>query len=101
MNDRWVDGNAIAGLLGEVLAAEVTSVRGQCVSCDWQGVVGEIMVFGPEPGHVARCPGCGAVLLRAVRGPGRMWLDLRGLMFLEFAMPHDEPALAPEPMLES
>jgi Family of unknown function (DUF6510) len=86
MTDRWVDGNAIAGMLGEVLTAEMTQVRGQCVTCDWEGMVGQTIVFGPDPGYVARCPGCGAVLMRAVRAPGRMWLDLRGLTFLEFPM---------------
>jgi hypothetical protein len=27
------------------------------------------------------------VLLRLVRGPGRAWLDLRGVTYLEFALP--------------
>jgi len=35
---------------------------------------------------VARCPGCGQVLVRLVRGPGRAWLDLRGLTYLQLPM---------------
>jgi Family of unknown function (DUF6510) len=40
------------------------------------------------PGVVARCPGCGQVLLR-VRGPGRAWLDLRGPAYLQVPVPAD------------
>ena len=36
---------------------------------------------------VARCPGCGGVMLRLVRGPGRAWLDLRGITYLQVALP--------------
>jgi hypothetical protein len=32
---------------------------------------------------VARCPACDQVLLRLVRGSGRAWLDLRGLVYLQ------------------
>jgi hypothetical protein len=35
---------------------------------------------------VARCPTCYQVLLRLVRGPGRAWLDLGGLAYLELAI---------------
>ena len=44
-------------------------------------------MYASAPGTVARCAGCDAVLLRLVRGPGRAWLDLRGLAYLEFALP--------------
>jgi hypothetical protein len=35
---------------------------------------------------VARCPTCDQVLLRLVRAPGRAWLDLRGLSYLQVPM---------------
>jgi hypothetical protein len=38
---------------------------------------------------VARCPNCEQVLLRMVRGPGRAWLDLRGLTYLQVAVPDE------------
>ena len=41
----------------------------------------------PRPGLVARCPTCDQVLLRLVRGPGRAWLDLRGLTYLQLTAP--------------
>jgi hypothetical protein len=36
---------------------------------------------------VARCPSCDDVVLRLVRGPERAWLDLRGAVSLQVAMP--------------
>jgi uncharacterized protein DUF6510 len=36
---------------------------------------------------VARCVGCDSVVMRLVRAPGRAWLDLRGMSYLEFALP--------------
>jgi hypothetical protein len=47
----------------------------------------EVRVFDHAPGVVARCPVCDQVLLRLVRGPGRAWLDLRGLTYLQFPAP--------------
>jgi hypothetical protein len=35
---------------------------------------------------VARCPSCDAVVLRLVRGPGRVWLDLHGMAYIEMPM---------------
>jgi hypothetical protein len=39
------------------------------------------------PGVVARCPACDQVLLRLVCGPGRAWLDLRRLSYLQLLAP--------------
>jgi predicted oxidoreductase len=47
----------------------------------------EVRVFDHAPGVVARCPVCDQVLLRLVRGPGRVWLDLSGLKYLQLPMP--------------
>ena len=84
---QWVDGNDLAGAVGELFAADVTVARGQCVACGQVGMVAEAHVYHRAPGLVARCPSCEAVLLRLVRGPGRAWLDLRGVNYLEFPLP--------------
>jgi hypothetical protein len=47
----------------------------------------EVRVFDHAGGVVARCPVCDQVLLRLVGGPGRAWLDLRGLSYLQLAVP--------------
>jgi len=47
----------------------------------------EVRVFDHAPGLVARCPTCDQVLLRLVRDRGRAWLDLRGLVYLQLAVP--------------
>ena len=83
----FLDGNEMAGAFRELFAVDVTVARGQCVGCGRSGPVAEARVYGGAAGLVARCPGCEAVLLRLVRGPGRAWLDLRGVTCLEFAVP--------------
>jgi hypothetical protein len=87
MTDAWVDGNELAGTLREVFAVDVTVARGRCAGCGLESPVAEVRVFDRAPGLVARCRGCDAVLLRVVRGPGRAWLDLRGMTYLEFPLP--------------
>jgi hypothetical protein len=49
----------------------------------------EVRVFDHAPGVVARCPTCGQVLVRLVRGSGRAWLDLRGLAYLQLPVPEE------------
>jgi hypothetical protein len=49
----------------------------------------EVRVFDHAPGVVARCQGCGQVLVRLVQGPGRAWLDLRGLAYLQVPVPDE------------
>jgi hypothetical protein len=83
----YLDGNVLAGPLGELLAVDVTAAVGQCASCDARATLAEARVFTDAPGLVARCAACGAVLLRLVRAPGRAWLDVRGLTFLQLTVP--------------
>jgi hypothetical protein len=42
---------------------------------------------GAGPGPVARCPHCDDVVLRLVRAPDRVFLDLRGAVSLLFEVP--------------
>ncbi|MFG1708232.1 DUF6510 family protein [Nonomuraea sp. M3C6] len=87
MTAEHLDGNALAGPLGEIFAVDVTAATGRCASCGLVGPVASLRVYGPEPGLVARCPGCDEVVLRLVRGPGTAWLDLRGTVSLRLNVP--------------
>jgi hypothetical protein len=83
--DRFLDGNAAAGVLREVFAVDVTSAHGQCVGCGNTGPMAETRLFADAPGLVLRCASCDAVLLRLVSGGGRRWLDVRGLAYIQFS----------------
>ncbi|MEW9550076.1 DUF6510 family protein [Nonomuraea sp. NPDC050783] len=87
MTAEHLDGNALAGPLGEIFAVDVTAATGRCASCGQAGPVAGLHVYGPEPGLVARCPGCEEVMMRLVRGPGAAWLDLRGTVSLRVNLP--------------
>ena len=81
------DGNALAGPLSEVFALEVTAAVARCRGCGLSSTVAALVVYGPEPGLVGRCPGCSDVLLRVVRTPDEVWLDLGGISALRLALP--------------
>ena len=83
----FLDGNAAAGVLGEVFAVDVTAAVGRCAGCGAVAVLAQARVYVDAPGTVVRCAGCDAVLLRVVTAPGRAWLDLRGLAVLQLALP--------------
>jgi ribosomal protein S27E len=85
--DIRLDGNAIGGLLREIFTMEMTTAETTCDGCGNVSVMGRVHVYLNAPGVVVRCPGCGHVLIRIVKGPGRYWVDLRGTRCLEFAPP--------------
>jgi len=82
----YVDGNELAGVLGEVFAVDLTAARGTCAGCGSVRPIAEARVYDHAPGLVARCPGCDAVLLRVVRTAERVFLDLRGVSCVELAL---------------
>jgi Family of unknown function (DUF6510) len=84
-----LDGNMLAGPLREVFAVEVATAAGRCASCGVTSPLAMLHVYAHAPGLVARCPACGAVVLRLVRGPDSAWLDLRGATFLRVPLPPD------------
>jgi hypothetical protein len=86
-SNPWSDGNTLAGPLGGLFRVEVTSAVGRCTGCGRTAAMAEARVFDHAPGVVARCPACDQVLLRLVQGPGRAWLDLRGLSYLQLPVP--------------
>jgi len=85
--NRWSDGDALAGHVGDVFRVDLTSAVGRCSGCGPTAPMAEARVFDHAPGVVARCPVCDQVLLRLVRGPGRTWLDVRGLAYLQLPAP--------------
>ena len=84
-----LDGNAAAGALAEVFAADMTVAVTTCSSCGDARPVAELRAHLRAPGVVLRCASCGAVQIRLVRGRDRVWLDLRGVRVLEVALDDD------------
>jgi Family of unknown function (DUF6510) len=82
MDELMLDGNAVAGLLAEVFAVEMTTARGTCDGCSAVEPVGAVHVY-KAAGYVLRCPHCEAVLAKLVTDGSRTWADLRGLRTLE------------------
>jgi len=81
--DAVLDGNALAGVFGELFHHELTIARGTCRACGLTGPLAEVRVYGQAPGAVARCPGCGEVLFTIVKEDGRYWLGFDRLRRLE------------------
>jgi hypothetical protein len=83
VEDRRLDGNAIGGVLRDVFGAELTAAPGTCAHCGAREQLASTDVYVDAPGIVVRCRHCEGVLLRIVRGPERVWLDLSGLGSIE------------------
>ena len=83
--DLTVDGNAIGGMLASVFGADMTGSPGQCAHCHTVSIVGTMRVYMRGPGVVVRCPACAQVVMRMVRTPTGMYVDVRGASFVRIA----------------
>jgi hypothetical protein len=82
MDRLMLDGNAIAGLLQEVFATEMTTVIGTCATCGASREIGAVHVYrGAAP--VLRCSACEAVLATIVRRESVACVDLGGFRALD------------------
>jgi hypothetical protein len=88
MDEHRLDGNAAGGVLGEIFAFEATTAQVACAKCGALWRVGQAMVYAHDMGTIVRCPTCDNALIRVARAPGRHWLDLRGISYLQV---EDEP----------
>jgi Family of unknown function (DUF6510) len=86
MTYAGLDGNAAAGELMDVFGVDVTAAAITCAGCGRSGAVAELMLWGAAPGLVARCPQCTDVVLRVVRAPGRMFVEMRGALRMEIPL---------------
>jgi hypothetical protein len=85
MDARMLDGNAIAGVLREVFAVEMTTAIGTCAGCGAAEPVGAIHVF-QGAGIVLRCPHCDNALVKIVKDEARLWIGFPGVRTLEVAL---------------
>jgi len=85
MDALMLDGNAVAGMLQEVFAAEVTTAIETCATCGASEPLGAVHVFRGA-GDVLRCPHCDDTLVTIVRNGSRMWIGFEGMRTLEVAV---------------
>ncbi len=77
-----LDANAVAGILDEIFAMEMTDCPVECAHCGLEGEMGTLLAFGQAPGIVLRCPSCENVVMRIVQTPAAYYLDARGAVYL-------------------
>jgi uncharacterized protein DUF6510 len=82
MDELTLDGNAAAGILQQVFAAEATTARGTCAGCGQVDALGAVVLYA-GPGMVLRCRRCDSVLVKVTTDGERIWLDMRGVRTLE------------------
>ena len=79
-----VDGNAMAGMLGEVFVQEMTDTRIACGGCGKVEPFGAEHVYMQAPGTVMRCCHCDTVLLVVVDTGESRRFGLGKAKWLEF-----------------
>jgi hypothetical protein len=79
---RWLDGNAVAGLLDTVFETEMTEAQRRCGSCGTLAAVGAHRAF-LGAGVVLRCPACNDLALRVAVLPDRHVVRLTGTWLVE------------------
>jgi hypothetical protein len=86
MDELMLDGNAVAGMLQEVFAVEMTTAMGTCGGCGAADPVGAMHVYRGA-GVVMRCPHCDNALVTIVKDEARMVIGFQGVRTLQVAAP--------------
>jgi hypothetical protein len=81
--DLRVDGNALAGVLGEVFVHEMTSARIACDGCGEVEPIGAEHAYMQAPGIVLRCRHCEDVLLVITQRGSRYLLGFKESRWLQ------------------
>jgi DNA-directed RNA polymerase subunit RPC12/RpoP len=82
MDETMLDGNAVAGLLGEVFAGDMTTAIGRCAQCGAREPMGTAHAF-QGAGMVLRCPHCDHALVTIVRAETHAWIGFPGAVTME------------------
>jgi DNA-directed RNA polymerase subunit RPC12/RpoP len=73
------DGNALAGLLEQAFAADVTTARFQCGHCGTTAPLAEALVELSDTSAIALCRNCSHTLFTMLREGGSVTIDFAGL----------------------
>jgi hypothetical protein len=86
MNEQalWLDGNALAGLLQELFATELTDMPHGCASCGAVRAIGAHRLYCGA-GLVLRCPDCSGIALAVATAPDRHVVHLSGSWRMEMS----------------
>jgi hypothetical protein len=82
IEEMRLDGNAAGGILRDVFTHEMTAALATCAGCKTMGPIGALLDYAHGMGVVLRCPTCDGAVLRIVRTPGVLRLDLSGILLL-------------------
>jgi Family of unknown function (DUF6510) len=82
MDELMLDGNAVAGMLQEVFAVEMTTAMGTCGGCGAADAVGAMHVYRGA-GVVMRCPHCDNALVTIVKDDTRVMIGFQGVRTLQ------------------
>jgi hypothetical protein len=74
---RWLDGNALAGVMAELFGAEMTTALHRCGSCGARREVGAHPAYRGA-GMVLRCPECGDMAMQISEVRDRHVIRLTG-----------------------
>jgi Family of unknown function (DUF6510) len=85
MDELMLDGNAVAGMLREVFAVEMTTAIGTCGNCGAVEPIGALHVYRGA-GIVLRCPHCDNVIGKIVQADTRVWISLSGVRTMQVAI---------------
>jgi hypothetical protein len=77
-----LDGNGLAGLLGEVFGGDPTGARRRCPGCGLHSALGEHRAYCGA-GVALRCPGCGALALRIGIADERRVVAMSGVLVVD------------------
>lgn len=82
LDERTLDGNAVAGLLEEIFGSDMTVADSECAACARRDRLGGALAYTSAPGVVLRCAGCRGVMLRIVDTPRGRLIEAKGLAYL-------------------
>jgi hypothetical protein len=77
IEELHTDGNALAGVLQEMFATEMTTAGRTCQSCHNDNPIGAHLLYR-SAGFVLRCPSCGDIAACIAVLPDRYAVSLRG-----------------------
>jgi len=97
LTSNYLDGNAAAGELSRIFAMDLMAAEGQCANCGARKRFADAHVYMQSPGVVARCAVCQHVLLRIVSVRHRVFLDLRGMTYLNLDTTDLQPSVFARP----